>query len=56
MRPSRTTQPYRRGQQQPGAVLDNMLAGKPAYMANPAQLKQEQMRRLALIVKRMARG
>lgn len=49
-------QPYRKGQREPGAVLDNMLAGKPTFMRNPAQLKQEQMRRLALIVRQMSRG
>lgn len=35
MRPTRRTQPHRRGQQTPGPALTAMKAGKPAFLRNP---------------------
>jgi hypothetical protein len=51
---TRKTQPYRRGKQQPGMVLDAMLKGAPAYLPNP----QDQARQLQhlLAVLRRRRG
>lgn len=45
MKPSRRTQPYRRGDRAPGAALRAMLLGKPFFLANPADY-QRQLRRL----------
>jgi hypothetical protein len=40
MRPSRRTQPYRRGSRQAGAALSAMLAGRSAWGQNPADTRR----------------
>lgn len=41
MKSTRTTQPYRRGARQGGSTLRAMLAGKPAFLPNPIDLKRQ---------------
>jgi hypothetical protein len=42
MKPTRTTQPYRRKSVRPvGPALSAMLRGKPAYRAHPLEAKRK---------------
>ena len=38
--PTRRTQPYRKGQQQPGMPLDAMLRGTPFQLPHPLTLQR----------------
>jgi hypothetical protein len=51
IQPSRRSQPYRKGQQNPGFALHNMQAGKPAFLPNPADMRRYQQSVLALLIK-----
>lgn len=43
MRPTRATQPYRKGPRQPGAALTAMLRGRTAGGHNPADVSRVAM-------------
>ncbi len=36
MKPTRRTQPYKRGNREPSSTLAAMLAGRPSFLNNPA--------------------
>ena len=40
MKPTRRTQPYRKGPRDASPVLSAILAGKPTYGANPADYQR----------------
>lgn len=52
MKPTRTSQPYRKGARQPGPALSAMTKGAPAFLPNPAALTRMAQRR----ARRKARG
>lgn len=54
MKPTRKTQPYRRGSgpqgtRAPGTVLNAMLKGKPASLPNPQDAKRKLAARKTLV-------
>ena len=51
MNPTRRTQPYREGIQNPGYALHAMQAGKPAFMQNPADFDRYRRSMLAMLLK-----
>ncbi len=45
MKPSRRTQPHRKGGRAPGSALSAMLAGKPKFMVNPMDAKRRMQKK-----------
>lgn len=55
VKPTRATQPYRKGARRPGAALAAMLKGKPGYLPNPQGLKRRMQREAARAQRRRKR-
>ncbi len=56
MKPSRRTQPYRRGDREMSSVLAAMLAGKPTFQNNPADRMRLQRKLARIAAERARRG
>lgn len=48
MKPTRATQPYRKGARQPGSALAAMLRGRTLYGQNPADVRRVSQRKSGL--------
>lgn len=52
MKPTRATQPYRKGAREQSSALSAMLAGRPTYLPNPQDIQRKRLKQLSQLLKK----